>query len=90
MAPLQFHDASKGKLTTAKSATPNSQASPEVRFEGRTVVVTGAGAGLGRAYALMYGRLGANVVINDVSEKGARDVTEEIVQGENLLHNKLT
>ena len=46
--------------------------------------MTGAGQGLGRAYALMYARLGANVVVNDVSEKGANAVVEEITKGEQL------
>jgi multifunctional beta-oxidation protein len=59
----------------------NAQSSPEVRFDGQTVIITGAGAGLGRAYAHMYGRLGANVVVNDVSEKGARAVVDEVVKG---------
>lgn len=59
----------------------NPQSSPEVRFDGKTVVITGAGQGLGRAYALMYARLGANVVVNDVSEKGANAVVEEIIKG---------
>lgn len=60
---------------------PNPQSEPAVRFDGKTVIVTGAGQGLGRAYALMYSRLGANLVINDVSEKGANAVVEEITKG---------
>lgn len=61
---------------------PNVQSTPEVRFDGRTVLITGAGQGLGRAYALMYARLGANVVINDVNEKNANTVVDEIVKGD--------
>ncbi|KAJ7707777.1 peroxisomal hydratase-dehydrogenase-epimerase [Mycena rosella] len=71
---------SKGKLELAATLPPNAQSSPEVRFDGKTVIITGAGAGLGRAYALMYGKLGANVVVNDVSEKGANSVVDEVVQ----------
>ena len=36
----------------------------EVSFENRTVIVTGAGNGLGKAYALDLGSRGAKVVVN--------------------------
>lgn len=65
----------------AAKLPPNPQSKPEVRFDGQTVIITGAGAGLGRIYALMYGKLGANVVVNDVSEKGANSVVEEVIKG---------
>lgn len=38
----------------------------DVRFDGQTVVVTGAGAGLGKQYALFFASRGANVVVNDL------------------------
>ena len=37
-----------------------------VQFEGKVVVVTGAGGGLGRAHALLFARHGAQVVVNDL------------------------
>ncbi|KAF7308196.1 Peroxisomal hydratase-dehydrogenase-epimerase [Mycena chlorophos] len=69
----------QGFVTKAGSAPTNPQSSSPVGFAGKTVIITGAGAGLGRTYALMYARLGANVVVNDVSEKAANAVVEEIV-----------
>lgn len=45
----------------------------------RTVIITGAGGGLGRAYALSFAAQGANVVVNDVRAEAAQAVAGEIV-----------
>jgi NAD(P)-dependent dehydrogenase (short-subunit alcohol dehydrogenase family) len=49
-----------------------------VRLEGRTVVVTGAAGGIGRALALRCAAEGARVAVTDVNADGLRAVGEEL------------
>ena len=44
----------------------------------RTVIVTGAGGGLGRSYALALGAAGANVVVNDINRETAAATVDQI------------
>lgn len=38
------------------------------KFDGKTVLITGAGRGIGRAIAVKFGQEGANVIVNDLKE----------------------
>jgi len=47
-------------------------------FHGKTIVITGAASGIGRATALIFAREGANVVCADINEKGVEETAEKI------------
>lgn len=50
-----------------------------LNFDGKTVLVTGAGKSLGRITALSFAKLGADVAVNyNTSRKGAEEVCTEI------------
>jgi len=48
------------------------------RLAGKTAVVTGAAAGIGRACAIAYAVAGANVVVTDINYPGGERVSAEI------------
>ena len=65
------------------SKTPN-------YFAGKTIIITGAASGIGRATALIFAREGANVVCADINEKGADETAAEVDrQGSRALAIKI-
>ncbi|MEE2783984.1 MAG: SDR family NAD(P)-dependent oxidoreductase [Pseudomonadota bacterium] len=53
-------------------------------FEGKVVVITGAGGGLGKSHALEFARRGAHVVVNDLGGsgdgRGSSDMADVVVE----------
>ena len=47
-------------------------------FSGKTIVITGAASGIGRATALIFAREGANVVCADINEAGVKETASAV------------
>jgi multifunctional beta-oxidation protein len=69
--PANFMELLEGAMKLPR----NPQSEP-LDFKGKVVLVTGGGAGLGRAYSLLFAKYGAKLVINDLVNPD--DVVKEI------------
>lgn len=52
-----------------------------MRLRGKAAIITGAGAGIGQATAMLFAREGAQIVVADLSEAGGQE-TLRAIQGE--------
>ncbi|GFZ91236.1 short-chain dehydrogenase [Paenibacillus marchantiophytorum] len=51
-----------------------------MRLQDKVILITGSGSGIGRSSALLFGREGAHVIVNDLDETKGRETVQEITQ----------
>lgn len=51
-----------------------------MRLEGKVVIITGAGSGIGRETAVLFAKEGAKVAVTDIDENAAKGTVEEIIK----------
>ncbi|MFB3093854.1 MAG: SDR family NAD(P)-dependent oxidoreductase [Dehalococcoidia bacterium] len=49
-----------------------------MKLEGKAALITGAGSGIGRAIALLFGAEGASVLVAELNDEAGRTVAREI------------
>lgn len=65
--PMQLNDYNK-TYDIATKLPSNEQGSSKISLKDKVVIITGAGAGLGRSHALFFAKYGAKVVVNDFKD----------------------
>ena len=60
---------------------------PRKQFGDMLVSVTGAGSGIGRETALLFARLGAEVVVSDINEAGVKKTAADITARGGVAHS---
>ncbi len=60
------------------------------RFEGQSALVTGGGAGIGRAIAIRLASEGARVLVADINDDAAQETVQAIGEGASATHLDVT